>query len=297
LAEAKKQCFVIMPFSKTSRKHTKDYWDAHFKDFLKPLIEEIPQLVAHRSEPLNGDIIRQIIANLVVSPVVVADLTDLNPNVFWELGVRQSFKDGTVTIAQEGTKLPFDIFSKATCTYRDSHVKNEEFLTLFKKAVEKCLPEPENPDSSVLEVVTGRGSLYEIMHHAESLRRMEALNQEQDFNEFLLNKIDDFVKANRDKRNAAEKHMVSAMFSSACTELLITTRYLDQRPEFYKIVIGYFLNLRQLNEGLASWLGKEEHMDKWLEHHMDSSRQFFEEFKKALTEAWKNLSERGSISL
>lgn len=89
-----------MPFSKTTDKHTEDYWTEHFERFLKPLIEENPGLEARRSEPLRGDILRQIITDLVVSRVVVADLTDHNPNVYWELGVRQSFQHGTVTIAE-----------------------------------------------------------------------------------------------------------------------------------------------------------------------------------------------------
>jgi len=76
-------CFVIMPFSKTTKDHTKSYWTEHFKSFLKPLIEEYPGLEAHRSKALRGDILRQIITDLVVSHVVVADLTDHNPNVYW----------------------------------------------------------------------------------------------------------------------------------------------------------------------------------------------------------------------
>jgi len=87
-------CFVITPFSKTTDEHTKRYWTEHFKSFLKPLIDENPDLEARRSKPLRGDILREIITDLVVSRVVVADLTDHNPNVYWELGVRQSFKHG-----------------------------------------------------------------------------------------------------------------------------------------------------------------------------------------------------------
>ena len=103
--EIKQKCFVIMPFSKTSEEHTKEYWTNHYHKFLKPLIDSSHPLKAERSSPLRGDIIRQIITKLVTVPIVVADLTDANPNVYWELGVRQSFKHSTVTIAEDGTKL------------------------------------------------------------------------------------------------------------------------------------------------------------------------------------------------
>jgi hypothetical protein len=49
--------------------------------FLKPLIEKIEDLEAFRSEPLRGNIASQIITDLVNSDIVVADLTDHNPNV------------------------------------------------------------------------------------------------------------------------------------------------------------------------------------------------------------------------
>ena len=92
MSELRARCFVIMPFSKSSDSHTEEYWTNHFTNFLKPLIEEIPYLEASRVKSLRGHILKQIITDLVVSPIVVAELTDHNPNVFWELGVRQSFK-------------------------------------------------------------------------------------------------------------------------------------------------------------------------------------------------------------
>ena len=78
MSEDRKTCFVIMPFSETTDKHTAEYWMKHFENFLKPLIEENSKVIAHRSEPLRGDIVKQIINDLVVSPIVVADLTDKN---------------------------------------------------------------------------------------------------------------------------------------------------------------------------------------------------------------------------
>ena len=90
-----------MPFSKTKEHHTEEYWKRQFNSYLKPLIQRNPQLEAIRSEPLRGDIASQIITDLANDEIVVADLTDHNPNVFWELGVRQSFKHRTVTIADD----------------------------------------------------------------------------------------------------------------------------------------------------------------------------------------------------
>jgi hypothetical protein len=178
-----------MPFSRTIAKHPKSYWTKHFQSFLKPLIGEIPGLEARRSTPLRGDILREIITTLVTSRVVVADLTDLNSNVFWELGVRQSFKHGTVTIAEEGTKLPFDVSAKGTLFYSNERLKNEAFRKDFKEAVLDCLEHPERPDSQVFEILSGRGTLFEIFRRDEAIRRLNAVLADIKWNNELHNTI------------------------------------------------------------------------------------------------------------
>ncbi len=172
-------CFVIMPFSKTTDEHTEDYWTEHYESFLKPLIEENPNREARRSKAMRGDILREIITDLVVSRVVVADLTDNNPNVYWELGVRQSFKHGTITIAEAGTKLPFDVGGKGTLFYYPKdHLKMGDFHKRFKEAIQDCLANPDRPDSHVLETLSGRRTLFEIFRRDEAIRRLDAVLSE-----------------------------------------------------------------------------------------------------------------------
>jgi len=144
-----------MPFSQTEM-HSKAYWNRHFKEFLKPLIKECGDLKVSRSKALRGDLVKEIVESLYDSDIVVADLTDWNPNVFWELGVRLSFKHGTITIAEEGTKLPFDISTKGTLYYPENHIRIQEFRTQFKKAIKDCLDKPDKPDSRVLEILQSR---------------------------------------------------------------------------------------------------------------------------------------------
>ena len=171
--QPKKRCFVIMPFSETTPEHTEAYWTEHFEVFLKPLIEEHPELGVHRSEPIRTDIVKQIISDLLTCDVVVADLTDYNPNVFWELGIRQSFKSGTITIAQNNTRLPFDIDKKGTqFYYPNNHTKMEHFRKNFKEAIMDCLDHPEKCDSPILESVTGRGTIFQMFQHGIHISMM-----------------------------------------------------------------------------------------------------------------------------
>ncbi len=276
MSEDRKRCFVIMPFSETTDEHTEDYWTKHYERFLKPLIEEC-QLEAHLSKPLRGDITRQIILDLVKSPVVVADLTDANPNVYWELGVRQSFMHGTITIAQEGTKLPFDISSKGILFYDSTHLDEDDFRNSFKAAIEDCLEHPDRPDSRVLETLSGRGSLYEIIRRDETLRRLAAVLSECGYNIGVLKLIIAQVQSNQD--DPVNRKISPARFRPWAAELLATNRYVDEDQPFYQLTEKYLSHLTVINDQLGRWGSAARPTEKWLLEQEEKMVKYFEEFK------------------
>lgn len=281
--EVKTSCFIIMPFSETTEEHTEEYWTSHFKSFLKPLIEEIPSLTAKRSEAIRGDILRQIIHELIVSPIVVADLTDHNPNVFWELGVRQSFKHGTITIAKEGTRLPFDIGVKSTLFYNKE--KNNDFRAVFKKALLDCIENPENTDSHVLETITGRGSLYRIINQYETIRRFEGLISENKKNLNLLNFLYSTIDAN--KKDPKNKKRITNHFRSISIELLISHRYVEAEGPFYQICDLYLERINMMNNQLDQWLITD--VSKWFESNKNETYLIFTGITASLDLVYKKL--------
>ncbi len=280
-----------MPFSRTSDDHTEEYWTIHFETFLKPLIEENPDLEARRSEALRGDILRQIITDLVTSRVVVADLTDHNPNVFWELGVRQSFKHGTVTIAEESTKLPFDVGVKGTLSYYPKdYIKMQGFRKKFSEAIKDCLANPNNPDSHVLETLSGRGTLFEIFRRDEALRRLEALLEECHFNLLGIKSVFNFAQENQ--KNPSERHFPTVRFRSCAVELLITNQYIDEDKSFFRIAELYFIDTIMFHEQLNLWQHNPDGVEKFLLEKIEMYRSSCEKFKMKAEAARDKLSKR-----
>ncbi len=260
-------CFVIMPFSQTSAEHTEAYWTSFFDNYLKPIIDTHPRIYAFRSTARREDLLSEIIKNLVTQQIVVADLTDQNPNVFWELGVRQSFQHRTITIAQYGTRLPFDLGKKGTLFYypKDA-IKSEAFRIELGQAIQDCIDNPDRPDSIVLESISGRGSLFEIIRKDESKRRIYALNTEYLFNFNNLNTIIERIKANIKIRSKMKKkdtvteniQYITIRFRSSSIELLVANRYLDALDIFYKKAETYYDDLLSLNDQLRTWENGEE---------------------------------------
>jgi len=252
-----------MPFSQTSPQHTEDYWTEHFETFLKPLIEENPELEARRSKALRGDILKEIVTNLVVAPLVVADLTDHNCNVYWELGVRQSFKHGTITIAEEGTRLPFDIGGKGTVFYDPTkHLKMEKFRKQFKEAIQDCVANPDRPDSHVLETLSGRGTLFQIIQRDEAIRRLEAVLSECNRNLGIMAAVVNIAKANQ--KGSGTRNFPTSRFGLSAVELLTTTRYVEDDESFFKLAERCASNLVALNSQLNIWEYTPDNTEKWL---------------------------------
>jgi hypothetical protein len=290
MAKKRQRCFVIMPFSDTEH-HTETYWTNHFEDFLKPLIEENPELEAYRSKPLHGDILREIITNLVVSPVVVADLTDSNPNVYWELGIRQSFKHGTVTIAEAGPSLPFDISVKGTLFYHPGdHIKTAKFSKDFKEAIEDCLSYPDKPDSHVLETVSGRGTLFEIFRRDEAMRRLDAMLSECDRNSSVLQHIIDTAKANQ--KEPKKRTYATRRFRVSAAELLITDRYIDEDRTFYQSVDNYVSDLIACCDQLNLWEYSPNSTEQWLIKYEAATKKVIEQTKQQVTAARDKVSKQ-----
>lgn len=284
-----KNCFVIMPFSETDPARTETYWTRHFEDFLKPLIASVDPLVAIRSEARRADVLGDIITHLITDEVVVADLTDKNPNVCWELGVRQSFRHGTVTIAEYGTKLPFDISSKGTLFYHPKdHIKNKEFEKKFLEALNDCLDNPQRPDSHVLASISGRGSLFEILRKDECIRRLEALISELSRNIETFEDVWKTAEAN----TAGGKSFTTAKLCTSCVDLLISQRYVDADKIFYRSAETYARLLLATNGQLQAWETSPTVTSKWFLEDKDRATRLT---KKMQEYAEKELARLRSI--
>jgi len=100
-------CGVIMPISETAT-HTELHWQS-IQTLLHRAIVTAGFTAKNVWEGTTDRISERIIANIFQMPIVLADITDLNPNVMLELGLRLASKRPTVVIATTASVIPFDI--------------------------------------------------------------------------------------------------------------------------------------------------------------------------------------------
>jgi tetratricopeptide (TPR) repeat protein len=114
-------CFILMPFGKKPNpdKSMVDF-DAIYSQLIAPAVEaaDLEPLRADQ-ETTSGIIHKPMFERLVLCRFAVVDLTQFNPNVFYELGVRHAARpSSTVQIIAAGARLPFDIQMLRTIHYK-----------------------------------------------------------------------------------------------------------------------------------------------------------------------------------
>jgi len=138
-----------MPFSSTKSTSTKK-WTYIYEKIIKPTVEDSGfDFVCKRSRPTRGNIIKEIINDLNESDLVIADMTDHNVNVCYELGIRHGLKVGTILLAQNRKFLNiFDLHNYASHVYNWKTEKGEKNMAKkIRELLIDFLNEPLKPDN------------------------------------------------------------------------------------------------------------------------------------------------------
>ncbi len=104
-----KDCFIIMPISDVDG-YDKGHFSRVYEDIIKPAVENTEFTVSRADEVKETNFIHlDILKKLIDAPIAICDLSSRNPNVLFELGIRQAFDKPVVLIQEQGTPKIFDI--------------------------------------------------------------------------------------------------------------------------------------------------------------------------------------------
>jgi hypothetical protein len=249
----------------------------------KIIKKNFPDFEVFRSEAGRGIITDEIIRNLFTADIVIADLTDYNPNVFWELGVRDSRNNNTITIAQNGTKIPFDINQRGLIFYDKYHL-DEDFEERLYKEIRDCCVDSIKTTSPVLRAISGKGSLYTLIHKDEINRKLNGFEDEINSNIRYLNGLYKGIEENIEKRKAEPKdkgkHLLMRL-QNLCLLVLISERYLDIKNGEYSELYYLDETIRIINSLLDEWL-----------HSPISVEDKFLQVKTSFLEKFDNISKK-----
>lgn len=193
-----KRCFVVMGYGirydLSSKK--KINLDAIYRDIIKPAVTACDYECIRGDEVLDSGLIDEsMYYGILESDLVVADLTTLNPNAIYELGVRHGVKRfRTIIMMESGDKFFFDLNHNRTLTY--TYHKNKKQYSEEVEAVKdrltkiiqeidkyeqidsplyKFVPDLNEPQRLNKESIANKGiePLYKRIKEATDLRKMK----------------------------------------------------------------------------------------------------------------------------
>lgn len=121
----KTKVFVIMPF-------TDDFFESY--EMIKEHFNEDFEFSHAGDEDNQQNILADIIPPIYSADIVLADLTGLNPNVMYELGIAHSFNKKTIMITRDDLgSLPFDLKQYRAKDYSTHFKKFYDLITYLEK--------------------------------------------------------------------------------------------------------------------------------------------------------------------
>lgn len=113
-----KTCFVIMPIS-DQPKYPAGHFDKIYEQIIVPAVKEAEfEPIRADSNQICDSIMQKILKNLVECDMAICDLSSRNPNVMYELGIRQAYGKKVVLVQDDVTDKIFDVAGIKTVFYK-----------------------------------------------------------------------------------------------------------------------------------------------------------------------------------
>lgn len=199
----KKKCFVIIGYGTkisyaNGRQRQLDL-NQTYDILIKPVFDELG-IECYRAidKNLSGSIDKLMLEEIEAADIVIADLSTLNANVMWELGVRHALKPHhTIMICEKEQMIavPFDVNSFVIHQYTHSeegipYLEVKRFPDLLKRIVtdilEKDPPTVDSPVHTFLKLHSRIGNTPEnlmqnnVNHYFSDIRMSEKRADEAD---------------------------------------------------------------------------------------------------------------------
>lgn len=154
-------CFIAMPFSERDDRHAPGFFSEVLKSVLEKAVTEAG-FIAKTARRQGSDVIQAtIVSELIDADIVLADLTEHNPNVLFELGMRIAIDKPVALIRAKGTGQIFDV---------DNMLRVQEYdPNLWVSTVENDIPAIKNHLKGAWESRNNGASFLKILQQQTRL--------------------------------------------------------------------------------------------------------------------------------
>lgn len=255
----KANVFFIMPFS-----------DEFFESYqmLKERFQDNYEFSHAGEEDNQQNILADIIPPIFNADIVIADLTGLNPNVMYELGIAHSLGKKTIIITRDDLgKLPFDLKQYRAKDYSTHFVKFDKLIRYLEKNMTGAIDGSVLFSNPVSDFLDKNNTSALALSSSPSINKIE-LESDKGFLDFLSE-----IEADTGEMNTAITDLVADMQSMregtvACTSEIdrvkktggnSTATFVHKQAKKVANYISTFSNqLKKHNSDISSLWGKIE---------------------------------------
>lgn len=293
----RKKCFFIMPFSKS--------FDLMYGTLREALLEN--GYIAERVDSVAGcnSLMNKIMQGILTSQYIIVDISQLNPNVFYELGISHCYKESRniLILKDKETEAPTDIRYMHYIEY------NKENLILLKEQILQTLKEikyiselesaltlhkiiSEKESDSIINILEGHFHRDEIMLLCNILNREYSMEKIQEVERLTEKYIKLIMELSTKQFDEKDKELVNFFFiklllscsdfsfaSAKVNELLYTTDIFEKSYESLKFrtkIALEFAKESKLIHVVMPWI--IEYFSQSKSTHIDLNRYDIEAF-------------------
>lgn len=261
---AEKRCFVMMPFSDQG-----DYPKGHFtkvyEQIFMPAIKKAGYTPYRVDEnTISDSIIDKIFEGVQNCEMALCDLSNRNPNVLYELGLRQAYNKPVVLVKDEKTPNIFDVSIISTVPYNSNRLY-ENVLEAQEKICESLKSTGDGNDTTLIQFVRAREASYSdikvnkndttnimLQSIMKELQRLNSSNEigsrESDYVEISV-----FIKSTMNQKEIEE--IIKAYLSTTNTRIV----NINKTGGIATLIIPdneYFKHRKQINDIIEAKIGR-----------------------------------------
>ncbi|WP_051663949.1 hypothetical protein [Dyadobacter crusticola] len=137
-----RKCFVIMPIADPAN-YDPGHFDRVFTEIIEPACYQAKFKAEHAAIPAESHkIMTHILKSIISFDMALCDLSSNNPNVFYELAIRQMAKMPVAIIKDDITKNMFDVSNFRYHSY--SHSLRSDLVKKDVEAISKAITQTYN---------------------------------------------------------------------------------------------------------------------------------------------------------
>ena len=258
-----KDCFVIMPIS-----DPEGYELGHFKkvydDIISPACRKAGYKAVRADDVVETNVIHMdVLRRLLESPMAICDLSSRNPNVLFELGIRQAFDKPVVLIQEVGTPRIFDVIPIRCLDYRKEFEyrqvnEDQEMIRNTIAATQNAVEQGGNINSLVQLLSLSPAKMKDLGQEGANpllqvvMAEIEALRRDLNTKLLSLNdtlndkKIDEYLLKYKIELKFADNIKYLEMFNKA--ESLISSNVPDKMKEGIALCKMLVVNIKSYAE-------------------------------------------------